>query len=221
MRHTSGREPAFIRARFCPRHQRGTGFAGSERVRRRFALLFVTGLLLWPAPAVRADARLLERVIARVDGRPILLSEFRARLRPYQRQLAGQPLARRALALRETQRTLYERMIDDALFERDAARRGLRIGDGEVDAALEQIAKSQKLDRDELRAQALGAGYSLREYRDELRRQLVEQRLIYLDSSKDPAPSDVSALSTWTTRHRAALVGALRRQSCIERMVRW
>jgi peptidyl-prolyl cis-trans isomerase SurA len=190
-------------------------------VNARFAWLLASALVLVQSGSADADGRLVDRVVARVDGRPILLSDIRRRVRFYRAALEREPLARRAAALREIYRSAFEQAIESELLAHLARSRSMGVSDAEVDGALAAIAKSQGLDLDSLCAQALAAGWTMAEYRAEVKRQILEQRLVWLDSGSDPAPSDSQAVSAWLARRRAVLLRELRRRSCIERLVRW
>lgn len=176
------------------------------------------GVLL--ASPARADPILVEAVVARVDGHAILLSSLRPRLRQLQAQMADVPSWKRSLMLAEARRALLERVIDEQLLAAQARRRSLDVGSAEVDSALSAIAKENQAKPEEILAVAAATGLSERAYRDEISRQLLEQRVLldevnrlHLDGSKHSA-------RLWEDR-RKALIGRLRRRACIERPVRW
>ena len=166
------------------------------------ACLPLVAALLWPCAA---PAQTVDRLVARVDGEPILLSELMRHARPRLAPHATEPAWKRAHALRAALRAESDRAITARLLDARARRRGLAVTDAQIDAALARVAEDQHLTLDELWAHAEAAGYSPAVYREEIRRQLVEQRLRAAEPEKQ----------------RAALVAALRRRACIERFGRW
>lgn len=166
------------------------------------ACLPLVAALLWPCAA---PAQTVDRLVARVDGEPILLSELMRHASPRLAPLATEPAWKRAQALRAALRAEIDRAVEAHLLAALARRRGLTVTDAQIDAALARIAEDQHLTLDELWAHAEASGYSRAVYREEIRRQLVEQRLRAAEPEKQ----------------RAALVAALRRRACIERFGRW
>ncbi len=125
--------------------------------------------------------------------------------------------------MRQALRAESDRAIESSLFAAWARKRKLAVSDAEVDAALGRIAAEQKLTVDELWAAAEAAGYARALYRDEVRRQLVEQRLLYSGpfGRLGPPPPAGQALTTWFTRRRAQLLADLKRRACVERFGRF
>lgn len=137
------------------------------------------GLVGAPRPAAAA---IVERVVAVIGERPILLSELRHRARPHLIAIAAQSPspAQQAAAESEKIRELLTRMIDDRLEEIAADKARLSVSAEEVDAGIKNVAASQRMGVPELLAEAARQGLSEQDYRDEIRRQLLEGKLIQL-----------------------------------------
>ena len=129
-----------------------------------------------------AKASIVERVVAVVGERPILLSDLRHRGRPFlYRIMATTPTAaQQAAAETEMYRELLNRMIDDRLEEQAADKAHLTVTPDEVDAALRNIATGGKLQVKDLLNEARKQGLSEQDYRDEIRRQVLEGKLVQL-----------------------------------------
>lgn len=132
--------------------------------------------------ASTAQAVVVEKVVAVVGERAILLSELRARTKPflaqvYQRVPAG---AQQAQAIDTVTRQMLQRMIDDMVERQVAEKQHLQVTSEEIDAALERLAGMQNLTIDQLISEAVRSGLSAQEYRDEIRRQLLEGKLLEL-----------------------------------------
>ncbi len=145
------------------------------------ASLALAGAFATGAPT-EANASIVERVVAVVGERPILLSELRHRARPHlYRILATTPDTTRQAALEtELFRDLLNRMIDDRLEEQAADKAHLAVSPDEIDSALKNIATSARIAVKDLVVEAKKQGLTEQDYRDELRRQVLEGKLVNL-----------------------------------------
>ena len=150
---------------------------------RRWSHLVGAGLLACAlAGAGVARASIVERVVAVVGERPILLSDLRHRARPFLYRIIAQSPDAAQQAAHETEmfRELLSRMIDDRLEEHAADQAHLGVTPEEVDNALRNVAGQAKITVHELLMEAKRQGLTEQDYRDELRRQLLEGKLVQL-----------------------------------------
>ena len=138
--------------------------------------------LLNPAPEPQRpqqssvpDDGTLERIVAVVDEEVVLKSELDRAvsqvLAQYQRnpqQLPPRPVL---------ERQVLDRLIITRLQVSKASQSGVRIGDIEIDQAVANIARTNKMDVDQLRSALARDGLSYEEFRRNLRDELVTQRL--------------------------------------------
>jgi peptidyl-prolyl cis-trans isomerase SurA len=127
-----------------------------------------------------AHGTIVERVVAVVDNRPILLSDLREQAKPFlvavhERVPAG---AQRAAAISEVYKAVLDRMIDEELQRRAAAQLNISVSAEEVDRALTRHAQGNGITEERLLAEAARAGISERQYREQFRRQLLEYKLM-------------------------------------------
>ncbi len=144
-----------------------------------FAAIASGCLLLSSVPA---SATVVERVVAVVGEQSILLSELRGRARPlltrvYQTTPAG---AQRAAASSQVYKEVLERMVDEELERRAANQARIMITAKEIDDAMARVARQNKVTVDKLVSEAVESGLTVAEYRAELRRQLLEAKLLNL-----------------------------------------
>jgi len=121
----------------------------------------------------------LERVIAIVNDSIILQSELDARLTPVRaeaEQIQDPGERKRRLAKLASQ--VLDEMVNEELIVQAAAGAKIDVESSEVQAALDEIKQQNNLDDAGL-AQALGAqGYTLQNYKADLRRQLMRLRAV-------------------------------------------
>jgi peptidyl-prolyl cis-trans isomerase SurA len=147
--------------------------------------LLLSGLLLaaaslGPRPA---EAIVVERIVAVVGDHPILMSELRARARPFliQIQQRVRPGAEQAAAESQVFKDMLQKMIDEELEAQAAEKASITVTPDEVDSALRNIAASQNITVAELfRSARQSAGLTDQEYRDEMRRQILEGKMLQL-----------------------------------------
>jgi peptidyl-prolyl cis-trans isomerase SurA len=128
------------------------------------------------APAARpAQPIEVDRVVAVVNDEVITLYELRSRLATVERQLQkqGTPLPPRAVL----EQQLLERMIIDRVQIQFAKETGMRIGDGEVDAALRRIAEGNRLSLPDFKAALERDGIKWAKFREDIRDEMTVARL--------------------------------------------
>jgi peptidyl-prolyl cis-trans isomerase SurA len=161
----------------APRSRRGGRFRSA--IALPLALLVATALL---SAATRARATVVERVVAVIGERAILLSDLRERARPFMAKIYDQVPsgARRNAALSQLYKALLQRMIDEELEQRAATRAHIVVSAVEVDKALARIAAQNGISVEKLVQEAEASGLTEPQYRREVRHQVLEAKLLNL-----------------------------------------
>ena len=170
-----------------------------------------------PARAPRAPVP-LDGIAAIVDDVLIFRSDVTARARPFEAKLAADPLKRRA-ELVELSHQLLSRMIDEALVAKDAQSLHLDVSDAEISTAITTVAQQNNIDRKTLDAELVKQGFTQLAYREELRRQILEQKWLMaraagkIDRKKAP---DAASFQAAVEKQREVLLVDLRSHAYIE-----
>jgi peptidyl-prolyl cis-trans isomerase SurA len=129
-----------------------------------------------------ARASTVERVVAVVADKAILLSDLHQRARPFQVQIyANVPEgASRNVAISRLYKELVEKLVDEELQGREAVRANITVSAQEVQAAVERVAKQNEVSVEQLFEEAQKTGMSLADYRQEIRRQLLDAKMLNL-----------------------------------------
>jgi peptidyl-prolyl cis-trans isomerase SurA len=129
-----------------------------------------------------ASSAVIERIVAVVGERPILLSDVQRRAKPFRSRMlaAGASPQQLQQAEGQLQKELLQRMVDERLEELAAEKAKLSVSRDEVDAALANVAANAHLSVADLLKEAASQGLAEADYREELRRQLLEGRLFQL-----------------------------------------
>lgn len=145
--------------------------------------LRIAVVALWPLlVAESAVASVVERVIAVVGDQAILLSDLRARARPFLARIHEQLPhgAQRAAATSQLYGQLLDRMIEEELERLAAGKANVTVTAREVDDALARIAAQNNVTVQVVINEARRSGLNERQYRQEIRRQLLEAKLLNL-----------------------------------------
>ncbi|MFO0614508.1 MAG: peptidylprolyl isomerase [Polyangiaceae bacterium] len=149
-----------------------------KRTAAALALLAALGA----APMV-ANAVIVEKVVAVVGDNAILLSDLQARGEPFLRQIvkALPEGPQRAAAQSQMNRDLLEKMIEEELETQAAERAKIVVSTDDLDKALQNIADQQGMSLATLfDLTERKTGMTETQYRAEIRRQIVEGKLLNL-----------------------------------------
>ena len=160
-------------------------FAVSARRPRFFAgsFAFVVVLVLASVTSSVARASIVERIVAVVGEKPILLSDLRKRARPYRMRIVQEAKtpAEQALAEGEMYKQVLDSMIDERLLESAADKAHVNITSEDIDRGVRVIAAQSKVEVKDIVADARRRGFGTeQDFRDEVRRQLLLEKMIQL-----------------------------------------
>jgi peptidyl-prolyl cis-trans isomerase SurA len=127
-----------------------------------------------------AEATVVERIVATVGERAILLSDLRRRAEPFMMQVQQTvPVgAQRSAAISQVYKAVLQKIVDEELMEKAASQAKVTITPTEIDEALKRVAAQNKLTVEQVLSEAERAGMGESKYREELRRQLLEAKLL-------------------------------------------
>jgi peptidyl-prolyl cis-trans isomerase SurA len=134
------------------------------------ALLLMLSLGLNSASAV-----VVSRIAAVVNKDIITTLQLDTKLQEQLAKLDKQPSPAQLGALR---RELLSRMIEETLVQQRIEALNLRVSPEEIETALLDVQKKNKLTREELEAAVLAQGMAFDAYRDNLRQQILRYKLV-------------------------------------------
>lgn len=131
---------------------------------------------------VGGGSNTLDRIAAVVGEEPIFLSEVRRRARPhfYRIDFMGGDSKERDAAKEKALRDTTERMIDERLEAAEALKLSLTVNEAEIESGITQVLAQAKMSKADLLAEVKKQGMTEGEYRDEIRRQILEGKLVQL-----------------------------------------
>jgi peptidyl-prolyl cis-trans isomerase SurA len=157
------------------------------------ALLGGTALLARPRDA---HAIIIERIVAVVGERPILLSDLQHRAKP---AIIVSIMQSKDGRYDESKlyRSVLDHMIEERLVEQAAERARLSVSVDEIDKAIAQKAAELHINVRELVTEAQREGLTEQDYRDEIRRQLLEGKLVQLRVAGRVRVTETDARNTY------------------------
>jgi peptidyl-prolyl cis-trans isomerase SurA len=142
---------------------------------RRFVATIAWSLAVLAPGALAQRIELVDRIVAIVNKEVVTASELRERVSYAERELKRQntPTPDRNVL----ERQVLERLILDKAQLQLAADSGLRVDELQLDRALERIAENNNLTLAAFRKALESDGVEVNRFREEVRRQIVMQRL--------------------------------------------
>ena len=128
-----------------------------------------------PRPAPASAPRAIDRIVAVVNDEVVTANELRARARVAEVQLRRQKIQPPSADVLERQ--VLERMIVDRAQLQLARETGVRVDDATVNATLGRIAESNGLSVQTLRQRLEADGVSFTQFRDDIRQDIILNRL--------------------------------------------
>ena len=125
------------------------------------------------------DRESLERVVAVVNDAIILQSELDARLVPLRAEAEQiQDPAERKRRMAKLASQVLDEMVNEELIVQAANEAKIEVDSSEVQAALDEIKQNNNLDDAGLQQALAAQGYTLANYKSDLRRQLIRLRAV-------------------------------------------
>ncbi len=154
----------------------------------------LAAMFLFPALLNAQEPRPVDRIVALVEEDVILQSELNQAIDMIERQAQarGERLPPRSVM----QEQVLERLILTRLEVLRAEATGIRASDADVDQALEQVARQNQMSVGQLRAAIEADGIDFREFRRDVREELLTSRLRQrvVNSMEDVTETEVDIL---------------------------
>jgi peptidyl-prolyl cis-trans isomerase SurA len=176
----------------------------SRRVPSTAARLFVAVTLLFSALLLSQpiQAEMVDKVVAVVNDDVITLSDLEREGEPTFRKIAAKaPSDQLAPALAAARAEILETMIDKSLINQKAAAQKITVTDAEIEAAFANVMQRTKMSREQLLAKLDDAGVDEAIYKETLKTQLLQNKLIGSDVSAKIVITDDMILDYYDTHY--------------------
>ena len=140
------------------------------------AALFVLGLLAAPFGAFAQETN---RVLVVIDDELVTQADLEREVRQVS---AGVPPAENAQQAKEREtairRAALKKLVEGKLFSKEAKRLGLKVPESQIDSFINNVLKRNGLSQKEFAAQLSRQGLTIEEFRDQIRQDLLQRRVI-------------------------------------------
>jgi peptidyl-prolyl cis-trans isomerase SurA len=139
-------------------------------------LIALVAVLIQLSLAGTGMAEVVDRIVAEVNNEIITMSELQNMAKTIQAQSGMKP---GAAVDKKMERQMLEALIDRKLAKAEANRRGIKVSDKEIDEAMARFKQTNNIPDDETLAKGLSqAGLSLKEFRQQIADQMIQERLL-------------------------------------------
>jgi peptidyl-prolyl cis-trans isomerase SurA len=125
-----------------------------------------------------AEGEVIERIVAVVNGDPLLLSELRTRAAPFLARVMQAPEMQRMTLMQQLYGDLLTQLIDERLLEQESRKLSISITSTDVERAIANVQRQSGLKDPEFWEAVRGQGFQPEQYKSDVRRQLVRLKVI-------------------------------------------
>ena len=130
----------------------------------------------WRASA----AEVVDRIVAVVNDEVISLYELNQMLEPFLERIKSSryPSEVEQRLIFDVRQKVLNQMIDQKLTDQELERQNITVDRGEINNYIERIKESNAITDEQFRASLAEQGYSLEEYREEIKKQILRVKLV-------------------------------------------
>ncbi|MBB5349168.1 SurA N-terminal domain-containing protein [Desulfoprunum benzoelyticum] len=153
-------------------------------------------------------AELVDRVVAVVNDDVITLSELEKEGERFYRDISAKtPATSLAETLQQAREHVLDRIIERRLIAQKAKAGNISVADAEVDAAFEQMLDQSRLSKPEFLARLKAEGLTETAYRENLRDQVLQSKVVNADVRSKVVITDEEILDYYDSRYTTQVSG--------------
>jgi len=137
-------------------------------------------VLLSGSQFVECQAKIVDRIVAIVNGQVITLYELEKRAAPFLKKYISEDMS--PDEKRQIKQQIYAKilpqMIDDYLVDEEIKKLGINVSDEELEHAIENICKSNGITREEFIEKLKKEGLTLEKYKEQMAKQIQRMQLV-------------------------------------------
>ncbi len=145
-----------------------------------FARTFLVVAAVMAFETCPAYGILVDRIVATVNGDVITLSELEDWAQPFFRKYINQEMSKEEIETtrQEILSQVLPELIDERLAREEIKKLGIKVGEREIERALDQICEDNHITREQLSEKLAYEGHTLEKYKKELKQQIERAELI-------------------------------------------
>jgi len=141
---------------------------------------FIFNIGIFPFRVQVADAVVVDRIVAVVNDDLVTLYDLNKTFQPYEENIRalGYAPERERETLFKLRTDLLNRLIDRKLTDQVIKKNNIEVSEEEIDTTLERLKEARSLTDESLRAGLAQQGLTLEEYRNNIKQQLLRNKLV-------------------------------------------
>jgi peptidyl-prolyl cis-trans isomerase SurA len=168
----------------------------------------LAALLMLILPAAGAFANVIDRSVAIVNEDTITLSEVNELGKNFFDKIAAEtPPDRLTETLQQARNTVINKLIEKKLLIQEAKKIGIQVSDQEVENALQRVLANNKTTMEQFLKEIQSMGISEKQYREELREQVLNSKLINYEVRTKVVISEDAILEHYNTYYTSIVSG--------------
>lgn len=149
---------------------------------KTYAQCCIVAFFIWLQTSVNSSAEMVDKIVAVVNNDIITLSELQDETTDIYKTLANKNSPENLLeAMDEAHELALNKMIDRTLMEQKARQFNLSVSEEEIDSAFERMKSNMSLNSSQLRQKLEESGLSEEQYRDKLRDNILQSKILSVD----------------------------------------
>ena len=139
---------------------------------------FMMLILAWTG-ACQAE-EVIDRIVAVVNNDIVTLSQMNKAAAPYRKNIMAsqEPSQRKQELSAQLNSQMVGRMVEEKLVLQEAEKMGISVEESDVDNAVENFKKEHHLDQEALVKGLADQGLTLKEYRENIKRQIIQSMVV-------------------------------------------
>lgn len=153
---------------------------GEVKMKKTTKWLFYSLILMGLSNGPALSAETVDRIVAIVDNDIITLAQLNKETDRYRKNIDSSENSdeKKKILMDELNKKMMESLIDQSLTQQEAKKYNIEVSEAEIDGAIENVKKIKSLSKEALEKAIGHEGLTFKEYRDSLKKQILQARLI-------------------------------------------
>jgi peptidyl-prolyl cis-trans isomerase SurA len=151
-----------------------------RREKRRIKkLLLGTGIFFLCYGPISPSGAVVDRIVAVVNKEVITYSEIEKWGRPFQEEIQTEDRLERRERVQKVLRKVLDRVVEEKLIEQEARKSGIKVTSKEVEVAVEDVKRKNKIDQEKLEKALAAEGLTLEAFKKDLERRILRTKFVH------------------------------------------
>jgi peptidyl-prolyl cis-trans isomerase SurA len=128
--------------------------------------------------SLSSSEAVVDRIVAVVNKEIIMLSEVERWSRPFQEEIQTEDRLERKGRVQEVFRKVLDKIIEEKLIEQEAQRSGIKVTPKEIEGAIEDVRRRNRISQEELEKALAAEGLTLGTYKKEIEKKILHAKFI-------------------------------------------